>query len=499
MTLAITGRDLTIDDVVRVAREGQRVALSAPARMQMKRSRTVVERAAARGDEVYGLTTGVGVFKRARLTAADVAEFNRRLLVNHRVAQGPPVPADVARATMLRLANGFASGHPGVRVELAERLVDALNGGDTPVVRRFGSPGLADLAPMADLAEALFAGLELEAGEGLALLNNNAFSTGAAALALHDARRLLDGADAAAALSLEAFAANLTIIHPAVPASRPYPGLAAVVGRLRGLLDGSYLSQAGAARSLQDPASFRDVPQLHGAAWDALTYAETQLGIELNAGQGNPLVLPAEDRIISVANYEVVPVAAALDLVRIALAPVLTSSAERASKLMQSPWSGLPDGLVGEPDSAASSADSGLSIYTIADEALAGEARLLAQPVSFELVSSTGAQGIEDRATMAPLGARRTADMVGLGERVAAVELFVAAQAVELRGRGPLGRGTGRLLELVRERVPFVGPGDALPDDLDALAALVHSGEAATLGRDEARAGKVRLDDALSG
>ena len=164
MTVVLTGTSLTLDQVVRVARDGAAVALSGEALARMARARAVVDQAVERGDEVYGLTTGVGVFKRVRLTPAEVAAFNRRVLVNHRVAQGPPVGTDVVRATMLRLANGFASGFPGVRPVLAERLVAALNRGECPVVRQFGSLGQSDLAPLADLAAGLFTDPDLAAG-----------------------------------------------------------------------------------------------------------------------------------------------------------------------------------------------------------------------------------------------------------------------------------------------------------------------------------------------
>ena len=473
MTVVLTGSALTLDELVRVARDGEAVALAPGVVERMARSRAAVEAALERGEPVYGLTTGVGVLKRVPLAAAEVAAFNRRLLENHRVAQGPPVAPELVRATMLRLANGFAAGHAGVRPALAERLVEALDRGDCPVVRELGSLGESDLAPLADLAAGLFGDPELAAGEGLALLNNNAFSTAAAALAVHDAGRLLAAADAAAALSLEAFAANLSILHPAIVAARPDEGLARTVGHLRELLGGSYLWREGAARNLQDPLTFRSLPAVHGAAGDALAYGERRLAVELNAAQGNPLVVPGEERLISVANFEVLALAAALDLARIALAPLLTSADERALKLLDTAWSGLPTGLAAAPGSA----ESGLSIYAIAGEAMTAEARLLAQPVSFELASSTGAEGIEDRATMAPLGARRLAEMTRLGERVVAVELLVSAQAVELRGWGPLGRGTRRVFEMVRERVPFVGESAALPADLEGLVALIRSGD----------------------
>ena len=472
MTVLLSGAALTLDELVRVARGGEAVGLTPDVAPRMARSRAAVEAALARGDAVYGLTTGVGVLKRVPLAADEVVRFNRRLLQNHRVAQGVPVAPDVVRATMLRLANGFAAGHAGVRYELAQRLVEALNRGVCPVVRELGSLGESDLAPLADLAAGLFGDPDLAAGEGLAVLNNNAFSTATAALAVHDAGRLLDAADAAGALSLEAFAANLTILHPAIVAARPDKGLALAVGRLRRLLDGSYLWREGAARNLQDPLTFRSLPGVHGACHDALAYVRQRLAAELNAAQGNPLVVPGEQRLISVANFEVLALAAALDLARIALAPLLTSVDERVVKLLETPWSGLPTGLAVAPGTA----ESGLSIYAIAGEAMTAEARTLAQPVSFELASSAGAEGIEDRATMLPLGARRLAAMTGLGERILAIELLVAAQAVELRGSGPLGRGTRRVFEEVRECVPFVGQDDPLPADLDGLVELIRGG-----------------------
>jgi histidine ammonia-lyase len=477
MTVVLTGSALTLDELVRVARDGAAVALAPDVEKRMARARRTVEAALARGDQVYGLTTGVGVLKRVPLAAGELARFNRRLLENHRVAQGAPLAADVVRATMVRLANGFAAGHAGVRPVLAQRLVEALNGGVCPVVRRLGSLGESDLAPLADLAAGLFGDCELAAGEGLALINNSAFSTAAAALAMHDARRLLDAAGAAGALSLEAFAANLSILHPAVVAARSDEGLAITVGRLRRLLDGSYLWRAGAARNLQDPLTFRSLPAVHGACHDALAYAGRRLAVELNAAQGNPLVVPDEERLISVANFEVLVLAAALDLARVSLAPLLTGADERAVKLLETPWSGLPTGLAVAPGTA----ESGLSVYAIAGEAMTAEARLLAQPVSFEIASSSAAEGIEDRATMLPLGARRLADMTGLGERIVALELLVAAQAVELRGSGPLGRGTRRVFEAVRERAPFVGDGDPLPQSLDGLVELIDSGRLAAV------------------
>ena len=472
MTVVLTGNDLTIDEVVRVARDRERVVLAPEALERMRAARAIVERAVERGDVVYGLTTGVASRKRVPIASEEIADFNRLLIQSHRVGQGPDAPADVVRATMLRAANGFAAGNTGVRPELAERLVAALNTGDVPRVRLLGSVGQSDLAPNADVAHHVFGDFALAAGEALALVNNNAFATGFAALAVADARRLLDALHVAGALDLEAFAANLTIIHPAVPESRPYPGLRRSVERLTTLLEGSALWSPGAARNLQDPLTFRGLPQVLGATSDALEFASGQLGLELNAASSNPLVVVGEERIISVSNLDVVPLAAALDFVRIALAPALTAANERLTKLLQAPFSGLPDGLAAEPGLH----EDALAELGNAGHALTAEARLLAHPVSFELATSTQAEGIEDRVTLAPLAARRLAEMVELGERIVAIELVVAAQAVELRDPPALGRGTRRIFELVRERVPFIGRGSAVPSDLTPVRDLVRSG-----------------------
>jgi histidine ammonia-lyase len=471
MTVVLTGWDLRPDDVVRVAREGEAVELAAEAVERMAASRAVVERAVERGDAVYGLTTGVASRKRVTVAAAEISAFNRLMIQSHRVGQGADAPRDVVRAALVRLANGFATGTTPVRPELAERVVAVLNGGGAPRVRLLGSIGQADLAPNADLAQGLLDGFELAAGEALALVNNNSFGTGFASLAVADARVLLAALEAAAALDLEAFAANLSILHPAVATTRPYQGLQLALERLRLLLRGTSLWEAGAARNLQDPLSFRGIPQVLGAAHDAALFAWSQLQTELNSSHSNPLVLTDEDRVISVSNVEIAPVAAALDFLRIALAPALTTANERQMKLLQAPLTGLSDGLAARPGH-----EDGLAELGNAGMAFTAEARLLAQPVSFELASTTQAEGIEDRMTMAPLAARRTAEMVELGERIVAIELVVAAQAIDLRRPAALGAGTKRAYDLVRERIPFTGAGEAVPSELEPVRELVRSG-----------------------
>jgi histidine ammonia-lyase len=478
MTVVVTGRDLSRDSLVQVARGDERVAIDQGAVARMTETRAILEEALAAGTPVYGSNTAVGVLKRVAVEGDDAVAYSNRVLRTHAVGQGPAAPADVVRGTMLRLANAFAEGSPGVRPALAERLVDALNAGEIPALRSLGSIGQADLAQMADLGLEVFVDLPLQAGEGLAILGSNAFATAAAALAVSDAERLILTMEVAGALSLEGLAARLTLIDPVVGVVRPYPGLRASLERLGRLLAGSALHEPSTPRSLQDPLSFRNLPQVQGACRDVLAHVDAQLTIELNASQGNPIVVAGSGkpgRVISVANFEILPLAVALDYVRLVLASALAAAAERTIKLLETTWTGLPTGLTPSGDPS----DPGLAYWGIAVQSLAAEARMLAQPVAHDVVSTAHAEGIEDRATHAPLAARRLAEQVAIGERIAALELGAAAQAVELRGH-PLGAGTGRAHELAREAIPFLSAGAAVPD-AEPLVAAVGAGRFAAL------------------
>ncbi len=462
-TVVLTGSDLTLTEVLAVARRRRRVKIAPAALDKMVRARDVAERTVERGASAYGVTTGVGSRKSF---AADAPGHDRLLVRQHVTAQGSPVAHEIVRATALRLANALAAGTTVARPALAQLVVEALNADRLPVVRSLGSIGLSDLAQMADLADGILENFELARGEGIALLNQASFSTAYGALAFADATVLLDTLDAAGALDLEAFGANQTVLHPRVGEVRPYPGLQSTLVRLRELLAGSEVE----ARALQDPVSFRTLAHVNGGARDALDFVGGQIAIELNAAQSNPLVLIDEEQVISVGNFEIQPFATALDFARLALAPVITSAAERAVKLLQAPLTGLPEGLGARP----ALAESALSEFGIAAQAFAAEARLLAQPVSFENLSTTQAEGLEDRMTMAPLAARRLEAMVELGARVVSIELLLAAQACDLRG-SRLGAGTDALRGKVRAFAPFLGEGDILPD-LELLVDEIRSG-----------------------
>jgi len=474
VTVLLDGASLSLRDVVAVAERGEEAALTPDARHRMQAHRDVVMEVLDRGEPVYGLTTAVAERKRVTVRRDDQARFNRTLLRSHRIAQGSPASPAVVRATMLVLANGFAKGVTGVRPELADLVTSALNQGVVPPSRTLGSVGQADLGPLADLGDALveWGAYELAPNESLALIDTNAFSTACSALALARGLQLLDAFDVAAALDFEAYAANVNALHSIVGETRPSPGLASALSNVRRLLAGSVLWDAGVARNLQDPLTFRCVPQFHGAAREAVGYARATVERELNSSQGNPVVVLDERAIVSVGNFDPVAMSAALDFARIGLAPVITSAAERTVKLLQSPSSGLAAGLSAHPETG----DDGLAEFAVTAQALAAEGRLGAQPVSFELVSSSKAEGIEDRTTMAPLSARRLDDVIDLASRLIAVELVVAAQAIDLRALGRLGTGTAEAYRFVRDRISPTRAPAPPPQDLEPLVEAVRSG-----------------------
>jgi histidine ammonia-lyase len=458
MSVELTGGSLTLDEVVRVARGREPVAIADEAVAHMRQARAVVERASAAGVPAYGVTTGVGMRRDATVDADAARAFNRSAISGHLVGLGPPASDEVVRAALLRLANGLVAGYQGARPEVAAAVVAALNESATPPVSMLGTVGQADLAQNADLAAGVLGELELEAGEALALLAGNA-------------RVLLEWIDLAAALDCEGFRANVGALHENVATARPYPGIRETLERIRGLLAGSGLWNTEEARFLQDPLTFRCVPQLHGAARDAFRFVEGQLAIELNAHQGNPLVVLEEQRLVSVGNFDSQPLAAALDLARIALAPVLTAAVERTLKLLSPRFSGLSEGLVVDEGTW----QDGLSELGVAAQALGAEARLLAQPVSFELASTMQESGVEDRTALSSLGARRLSEMLDLGARVVAIELTVAAQAIDLRVVSELGAGAACGYAFIRSHVAQLRSHDQMPLPLEQLSNAIRS------------------------
>lgn len=467
----LTGEPITIDDVVAVA-FGQQTQLDPDCAHRLDAARNGVLRAAREGITVYGLNTGVGALKGVMVNQDEVRTFNRRMILSHRVSHGTPVPRIVVRATLICRAQGLAVGGSGVRSAVVQALIDALNEDDIPTLRTIGSVGQGDLAPLAEVAEALIRrGLVLEQGEALALLSANSFALGWAALALNRARRAIHALEMATALTMEGFLFNPSSIDPAVFQAHPSPELQRSVLRLRELLAGGALLEGREPpRLLQDPLSLRVAPQTHATARQARWHAVKVVERELAASSTNPLLTP-NGRLLSVGNFDTSGLASALDYARIGLAHALTLSCERVQKLLSGWHSGLPTGLRECEDLA----EDALAMFGHGAAALAAEARLLAQPVSLELPTSSLAESVEDRVTLSPLGARRLDEQAGLALRIASIELICAAQAIDLRKRFPsLGEQMRTIYTFVRSFIPFVRSGETPTTDLEDLVTALE-------------------------
>jgi histidine ammonia-lyase len=524
--IVLTGADLTIAGVEAVARHGAVATLDTDARARMQEARDLIESLVAEGAVVYGVTTGFGALASTVIAPADAGRLQENLLMSHAAGVGEAFPREVVRAMLLLRANTLALGHSGCRPLLVEMLLDFLRLGIHPVVPAQGSVGASgDLAPLAHLALPLIgrgqvefggavvpamlalreAGLEpltLGAKEGLALLNGTQMMSAIGALLLADADRLVRTASVVAAMSVEALLGTDVAFAAAYQLARPHPGQVAVAAELRHLLRDSALQTGhhGHAHKVQDPYSLRCVPQVHGAVRDTLDHLRRVLDIELNSATDNPLVFPgggiADEetiatgggRVISGGNFHGEPIALALDFAKIALAE-LGSISERRTALLVDPHlnGGLPPFLA-----ASSGIDSGMMIYQYTAAALVSENKVLAHPASVDSIPTSANQ--EDHVSMGSISARHARVVLEHVERILAIELVVAAQALDLRlamtggaageagaTSATPGAGVAEALTRVRAQIRHLD-GDREPGpDLAAATALIHQGALADL------------------
>lgn len=495
--LLITGRDLTIDNVIEVARGRRTVALAPEAAERMRRSRAVVDALVAEGATAYGITTGFGDLAEVRIPPDSTAELQRNLVRSHAAGVGEPLPDDVVRAMLLLRANALAVGLSGVRVELVELLLGMLNAAIHPVVPSRGSLGASgDLAPLAHLAlvvigegeatvdgagpgsgadaleRAGLAPLQLEAKEGLALLNGTQLMAGIGALAHHDALRLALTADVIGAMSLEAMLGTGAAFDEQLIAARPHPGQVAAARHLRELLADSEIwasHRADTEHRIQDAYSLRCMPQVHGAARDVLAELERVLAVEINAATDNPLVFPSGE-IVSGGNFHGEPLALALDYATMAVTELASISERRIARLVDRHLSDLPPFLTERPG-----LESGLMIAHYTAAALVNEMQVLSHPASVDTLPTSANQ--EDHVSMGGNSALQLATVVDRAEHVLAIEALCAAQGLDFRAPLRPGIGVRAAHELIRRHLPH-RDADAPPaPEIAIVRDLLHAGD----------------------
>ncbi len=495
-TLALTGKDLTVDDVWAAAVEGAPTALADGARERMAAAREVVEQAAHGAREhTYGVNTGFGRFVSQSIPEELPEELQLRLLRSHASGVGEPYPDEIVRGAMLLRANALAKGYSGARVETVELLVECLNRGVLPVVPSRGSVGASgDLAPLAHLAlplvgegeakvdgrtlpgaEALAAaGLQpvrLQAKEGLSLVNGTQFMAAYGALGLVRADRLVKAADIACALSLEALQGSRLSFLPAIHEARPLPGQRDSAANILRLLDESAIVESHRwCDKVQDAYSLRCAPQVHGASRDLLEYVRATVSVELNAATDNPLVLVEERELVSNGNFHGQPLAFALDALAMAVAELANISERRLERLVNPSLSdGLPAFLTSD-----GGLNSGFMIPQYVAASLVSENKVLCHPASVDSIPTSAGQ--EDHVSMGNAAGLKAWQVLANTERALAIELLGGAQAVEFLAPLQPGMGVRAAHEFVRGISPRLSDDRPLAPDIEAVAASVRDG-----------------------
>jgi len=502
--VVLDGASLDLRAFVEVALGGRPAALGEAAAERIRAAREVIERAVASGEPIYGVNTGFGNLADVRIADSDLELLQERLVLSHAAGVGEPLDEPAVRGMLLLRANTLACGRSGVRVRVVERLLELLNSGIHPVVPSRGSVGASgDLAPLAHLALSLIgrgevswkgsrraaaealaeAGLEplrLAPREGLGLINGTQAMTSILALACHEARRLARISDLVGALSCDAFRGTDAAFDPRVHAVRPHPGQQTSARNLARLMAGSSIRESHRVDDVrvQDPYSFRCMPQVHGATRDVIADVEAKLAIEMNAATDNPLVFAAEgdapEAAISGGNFHGQPMALAADFLAIAVAELGSISERRTEKLTHSAFSALPPFLVGN-----AGLNSGFMMAQVTAAALVSENKTLAHPASVDSIPTSADK--EDHVSMGMWAALKARRVTANVRRILAIELLCAAQGIDLLR--PL-TSSGPLEELhaaVRAVVPRWDEDREMAPDLATAEAWLGDGAARLL------------------
>ena len=488
MTINITGYGLCVEDVVNVARHGEKVELDSDALERIRVCRAFIEKKIAAREIMYGVNTGIGELADVILDDDKLVEFQKNLIANHAAGIGEPAPLEHVRGAMLLRIAVHAKGKSGCRPEITATLVEMLNKGVTPVVCKKGSVGACgDLAPMSQIAltflgegDCFFEGQRLpadkamaaagiplpglEARDGLATINGSNVITSIGCLTVYDAERFLKQAEIGAAMTLEALRANMKPYDARLHELRGFQGAITSAANIRRVVDGSDLMTGKEKVRLQDAYSMRSSPQVIGAARDQLRWTRQQLEIEANGVGDNPIFLPEDDMVLTGANFQGTPVSMPLDHLGGAITMVCVLSERRMNRLTNPALSaGLPAFLT---KSAGLFSGLMLSQYT-ADTQIV-EQKILSTPAYHQSIPAAADQ--EDFVSMGMNSALKTREILDIADGVLCLELMAAAQALDFREYTP-GRGTLAAKAAIRKHVAFLDVDRPLFPDHNAILA----------------------------
>ena len=493
-TIQVTGSDVTLDLAWEVAQGSGRVKLElAPAsREKMQASRSYIEGRMGK-EAIYGVNTGFGAFSSVSISPAEIVQLQKNLIRSHSVGVGEPFTKEETRAIMYLRANALATGRSGIRPLVVDKILEFLNADVLPVIPQQGSVGASgDLAPLSHLALALIGEgevwkdgkstpvadvlkekkmqpLELQAKEGLSLINGCQVMTAVGLLNGFEARRLTWMTDLAGAMSLEALRGSRSAFDPLIPAARPHAGEAKTARNLLKLLGStSPIAESHIdCNRVQDAYSLRCMPAVHGAAKDALKHGLSVLEVEANSSTDNPLVFSDEGKILSCGNFHGEPVAFQLDFMAIALSAMASISECRIEKLINPATSLLPAFLTPQ-----GGLNSGHMIVQVAAAALVSENKILSHPASVDSIPTSADK--EDHVSMGTIASRKFGKIVRNAENIIAMEMLSAAQALDLLK--PL-KPSGAVLaayNVIRKQVPFADTDRIFGRDIEAIKMMIR-------------------------
>ena len=451
MAVIINGRDLTVEEVIRVCRGYEKVEIAPEAKEAVIKARNYIEKKLEEGAVIYGLTTGFGKFANVVISREEAEQLQKNLIISHTCAMGQPYETRYVRAAMLLRCNALSRGNSGIRLETIQTMIDMLNAGIHPVIPEKGSLGASgDLAPLSHIALALIGLGEVEykgetvpaaeamakegitpvvlaAKEGLALNNGTQMMTAVGVNVLWDAMHLMKTADIATAMTAEALHGITKAYDHKVHDLRGHQGQKDAAENLRTLLAGSKNAFEVQPSKVQDPYSLRCIPQIHGASRDAIQYVYEAVSRELNAVTDNPIVFPDEDEVISGGNFHGQPMALAFDFLKMAISEFADVSERRAERLINPQLSeGLPAFLT-----KYGGVCSGFMIAQYAAASMVSENKIYAHPACVDSIPSSGNQ--EDHVSMGTTSARTAAMVLDNAQKVIGIELAAAAQGIWLR------------------------------------------------------------------
>lgn len=470
----IDGNSLTLEDFVKVARCRVEVGLSEEAIAKVNKARGLVDKFVEEDKVVYGITTGFGKFSDVVITGEETKTLQRNLIISHSCGVGNPLDEEIVRGVMLLRANALSKGYSGIRLSTLNTLIEMINKKVHPIIPEKGSLGSSgDLAPLSHMVlvmmgegEAIYEGIkmsgkeamekagietvELTSKEGLALINGTQVMTSIGALTVYDSIILSKTADIAGALTMEALNGIVDAFDPKVHNIRPQEGQINTAKNVLRILNSSEMTTKQGEIRVQDAYSIRCMPQVHGASKDCIKYVKEKVEIELNSATDNPLIFVDEEEVISGGNFHGQPMALSFDFLGIGLAEIANISERRLERLVNPALSnGLPAFLV-----ERGGVNSGFMIVQYSAASLVSENKILAHPASVDSIPSSANQ--EDHVSMGTIAARKAREIMENARKVLAMEILGACQAIDLRGKKELGKGTNIAYNIVRDNISYM-------------------------------------------